>query len=384
MKILLCTPTYQQVTHGPAKFAQLLMQINEQYPEHEIRVLTECEAAPEHKGIYRLSLSYPRPFYALGKFIRMLAYHRKAMQLRNTYEFDVIVYNDGIQGFYSAVRKPKGIAVAGMLNDDDYLSTRLSSFRRFPKARKWVISRIHRSFEKWFVRQADLTITCSKYLRQEVINQYRVNPEKVTALYQGTDPTAWHFKPRAPFLHKHEIKVLFVKSDFMRGGLAYLIQALALINHLTFELFIVGPFDSMQPDVEQLYLPAPNIHYRFRGVQPQIEVHRLMHEADLLCIPSLQEGLGVANVEGLATGLPVVSTAVGGIPEVLGNGQYGWLAEPANVDSLKETILQCISQDDERMRRSRLGRAHIEETFGHEQMIRNFIALMNNIIPCPN
>lgn len=91
MKILLCSITFQRVTHGPAKFAQFLLRINDLFPEHEVRILTEgIEESIEGK-VYKTTLHYPRPVYAFGKFIRMWFYYREALKLRREYPFDAAI-----------------------------------------------------------------------------------------------------------------------------------------------------------------------------------------------------------------------------------------------------------------------------------------------------
>lgn len=372
MKILLCSITFQRITHGPAKFAQFLLRINDLFPEHEVRILTEgIEESIEGK-VYKTTLHYPRPVYAFGKFIRMWYYYREALKLREEYPFDVLVFNNVIIGLLSGLWMPRGVKVVGMLNDDDYLSTGLLSFYW---SRKWVVKMFHKPFEAMAARSMSRTITCSEYLRRKAINIYRCNPSKVVTSYKGVEAEDIEIRKRQTETGQ-QVKVLYVKSDYRRGGLSYLIKALSLLSNFSFELIIIGPLLTWREQIEKLYLPAENIQYTFLGAQSQAAVFRRMQSSDILCIPSLREGLGVANIEGLTYGIPVVSTNVGGIPEVLGNGDYGWLAEPANPDSLAQAIRDCIENPEIRWKKSKAGRRFVEEKFGYQEMLKRFIQIL--------
>lgn len=80
----------------------------------------------------------------------------------------------------------------------------------------------------------------------------------------------------------------------------------------------------------------------FLGQQPRAEVTRWMQRARLLVLPSLEEGMGVAVVEALACGTPVVASAVDGIVDVV-TPEVGLLVPPADAASLAEGIVQVLS-----------------------------------------
>ena len=106
----------------------------------------------------------------------------------------------------------------------------------------------------------------------------------------------------------------------------------------------------------------------------------MMYNHHVLCIPARHEALGLANVEGLAHGISVVSTHVGGVPEVLDKGNCGWLAEAENPVSLAEALKNCIEADPSvRMAKSRYGRQHVEQFFSKETMLQKCVALFDKM-----
>jgi colanic acid/amylovoran biosynthesis glycosyltransferase len=198
MRILLSSPTFRTITHGPAKFANLVLKVNELYPEHEIRILTE-DIEESSEKVHRIDIRYPRPVHALGKFLRMWSYHNAAKRIRQEYPFDVLIYNDAILGLLSAVLMPGEVKVAGMLNDYKYLH---AGWRHMRWTKLWLINTIHRPFERLFCRWAGLVVTVSKYLQGEVLQEYRAFPGKVKRLYQSAEVDEISFEAPKEFTEK--------------------------------------------------------------------------------------------------------------------------------------------------------------------------------------
>ncbi|MBI3776086.1 MAG: glycosyltransferase [Gammaproteobacteria bacterium] len=91
---------------------------------------------------------------------------------------------------------------------------------------------------------------------------------------------------------------------------------------------------------------SSGIHDRvlFLGAQPHAAVSRWIGAADLLCLPSRNEGTPNVVVEALASGVPVVATRVGGLPELVTHRENGLLVEPNHADALAEAIVTAFSQ----------------------------------------
>ena len=70
-----------------------------------------------------------------------------------------------------------------------------------------------------------------------------------------------------------------------------------------------------------------------------------------LVLPSFAEGLPVAIMEAMALGVPVISTFVAGIPELVQAGEHGWLVPAGDVDALADAMQQCLDAPDETLKR---------------------------------
>ncbi|MBI2873956.1 MAG: glycosyltransferase family 4 protein [Firmicutes bacterium] len=104
----------------------------------------------------------------------------------------------------------------------------------------------------------------------------------------------------------------------------------------------------------------------FKGYQPSKLV---LAAADLLVLPSHSEGLPLAALEALAAGVPVVASAVGGIPEVIRHRETGWLVAPRKPGELAEAVLEALSNREEGARRSEAGRQLVKRLYNLPSMI---------------
>jgi len=102
---------------------------------------------------------------------------------------------------------------------------------------------------------------------------------------------------------------------------------------------------------------------RFVGTVPQADLPAWYAGADVLANPSFSESFGMSLVEGMATGLPVVATRVGGMKEIVQNGVTGYLEEPGNAEGIAAALLDCLDSSDRRDALGSAGRRRALELF---------------------
>jgi glycosyltransferase involved in cell wall biosynthesis len=108
------------------------------------------------------------------------------------------------------------------------------------------------------------------------------------------------------------------------------------------------------------------------GELAPFEVNRRLRTADVFCLPSFAEGLPISIMEAMAVGVPVVSTFVGGIPELVADGITGYCVPAGRADLLADAIERALGDADERARITKAARAVVERD--HEQA-RNVVGL---------
>ena len=106
------------------------------------------------------------------------------------------------------------------------------------------------------------------------------------------------------------------------------------------------------------------------GFVPPAELHRLYARAAVVACPSHREGFGVACLEAMAHGRPVVASGVGGLLDLVVNGETGILVEPGNVPSLRAALGRLLADPELRRRMGEAGRRRAAEHFAWPTVTR--------------
>jgi glycosyltransferase involved in cell wall biosynthesis len=158
-------------------------------------------------------------------------------------------------------------------------------------------------------------------------------------------------------------------------GLEDLIDAASILGsrqRVTFEVY--GSTHATQVDYarELAVRASGSIGRNFGFCGETDDVPQVMSTFDIFAISSIREGTTTTAIEAMAAGLPVVSTNVGGIPEVVDDGQTGLLVEPHDPGQLARAIERLVEDRELRLRLGRSGRARAEREFGLDRTIAAF------------
>ena len=166
-------------------------------------------------------------------------------------------------------------------------------------------------------------------------------------------------------------------------GIHYLIEAASLIPDVQTKLrFVVVGEGTCLPEIKALAQKKglENV-FRFAGFHS--DTSRFMKTFDIFALPSLSEGLSSAILEAMATSLPIVATEVGGIPELVKNGDNGLLVPPADPKSLSLAIQHLADHPEESRRMGLSGRKRMEEQFTLERKITETEQLCSALLKKP-
>ncbi len=169
----------------------------------------------------------------------------------------------------------------------------------------------------------------SQWAQSSLENDYGVDPSKIVVIPPGVDIEAW--APR-PVTRPSLPQVLFVGGDFRRKGGDLVLEWFRERGRGRCELRIV----SEDPATDGLQ--APDIHV-YRGLRPNdTELRNVYWGSDVFVLASRSEPFGIACVEALAAGLPVVATAVGGLTDIVDPGKDGLLVTPGEARAMGAAI----------------------------------------------
>jgi D-inositol-3-phosphate glycosyltransferase len=221
--------------------------------------------------------------------------------------------------------------------------------------------------DRIFAQAADRIVSCSEFNARQIQGRYGIRPE---VIYNGIDPEVFRPLPAdrelgQRFAIKPGDKVLVFAGRLIGlKGVGNLLRAVAhLDKEYSWRLILMGE-GRARPDLEKLVREL-GIQARviFCGYIPNHELPRYYSIADLAVFPSLaDETFGVAVCEAMACGRAVISTRVGGIPELVKDGESGILVEPRNWQDLAHSISQVLRDDQQR---SRLGGSALERVRQH-------------------
>jgi N-acetyl-alpha-D-glucosaminyl L-malate synthase BshA len=104
----------------------------------------------------------------------------------------------------------------------------------------------------------------------------------------------------------------------------------------------------------------------------QVEIHEILSVADVYCLPSETESFGLSALEAMACEVPVVATRVGGLPEVVSDGECGYLVECGNTEELSQRLWELCANPELRVRMGKAARARALELFPRDKIVSQY------------
>jgi glycosyltransferase involved in cell wall biosynthesis len=197
---------------------------------------------------------------------------------------------------------------------------------------------------------------------------------KLEVVRCGVSPRA--LEPPRQRIAGGPLRILSVGRLVPGKGHAVLLDALTLLRDEGIHTLTTLVGDG--PERAQLERLAEDLRLdvRFAGAVGQDELGAFYEDAQLFCLPTFAEGLGVVLLEAMACGLPVVSSLVMGVPEVVDDGETGLLVRPGRPDLLAEAIERLAAAPELRERMGRAGRRRVVEEFDVEQEAQAVAAVL--------
>jgi colanic acid/amylovoran biosynthesis glycosyltransferase len=176
-----------------------------------------------------------------------------------------------------------------------------------------------------------------------------------------------------------------------KKGLRHLVEAVQLLRErgCPVRVRIAGDGPLMRELRAQIDANGLVGSVELMGSQPQERVRDLIREADIFVLPCVvarsgdQDGIPVALMEAMAIGVPVVSTRVSGIPELIQNGHSGLITAPGDAGELAESLQRLIGDEALRIACSRAGRAVMEREFEEGLNAERLATLFEGGTPAP-
>lgn len=259
--------------------------------------------------------------------------------------------------------------------------------------------------ERTAIEAADAVIAVSEAMKVDILRAYpAVTPSRVHVIHNGIEPDEYRPDPGTDALVRHGVDPLrpyavFVGRVTRQKGIVHLLRAFRHVDPALSLVLCAG-----EPD-------TPEIGAEFRALSAQIQAERgglvlvegmlsrpdvvqLLSHARVFVCPSVYEPFGIVNLEAMACGVPVVASAVGGIPEIVVEGQTGTLVrfdgdgtpknEPRDPEAFARDLARALNElgtEPERARRfGEAGRARVVERFSWNAIAERTAALYRTLL----
>jgi glycosyltransferase involved in cell wall biosynthesis len=230
---------------------------------------------------------------------------------------------------------------------------------------------------KSVLKGANKIITVSKETKKYVL-KLGADKSKATVIYNGVDTDIFHPMNKGESREKlglpQKRKIIFsVRRLVYKNGLDTLIESIPLLTKENPDLlFIVagkGPSRKLIEDrVKELGIDT---NIKLAGFVPDRHLPVYYNAADCFILPSASgEGFPLVLLEAMACGLPVISTAVGGTPEIIQHMKNGVLVPPRNPETMAEALSKILSQEGLRIQMGKEARRIVEDKFTWKENIR--------------
>jgi glycosyltransferase involved in cell wall biosynthesis len=230
--------------------------------------------------------------------------------------------------------------------------------------------KLYNLLDKLILRFCEKIIVVSSEIMNDLVRS-RINKSQIVVI-QNAVQVPYGNKEFEEHRNNKRQQLLIDRDTFVIGyvgrlseekGVRYLIEAASLLKRdiVSFKLIILGDGPKRNELESSTKMQEADDYIEFLGFQSDIE--KWMPAMDVLVLPSLSEGTPMALLEAMSVGIPIIATAVGGVPGVVSDGVNGFLVEPEDVYGLKEKILTLFENGQLRNKLSAGALKTIEEKF---------------------
>jgi len=294
---------------------------------------------------------------------------------------------------------PKALTISRLLKDMKAIKIH-AHWATLPTTVAWIISKLNGcgftfTGHAWDIFQvdnmledkilaADKVITCTNFNRKYLVEKYpNINSDKVAVVYHGLD-----FSQFTPCVKEEEstFTILSIGRLNEKKGFHYLLEACHVLrqSEIPFRCQIIYVDGHFKKEIFQLYhnLKLEDC-VQFIPEMPQEELNKYYKSADCFVLPCVvtengnRDGIPNVIIEALAMKLPVVTTFVSGLPEVIKDGQNGLLVQPGNAKDVASAIERLYR--DKKLREM-LGEAGREKVYQQFEISATVDRLLKHIL----
>ena len=274
---------------------------------------------------------------------------------------------------------PHGVAMAGLALS---MSTQLAK-PPLVASRRVDFHLRQGAMSRWKYRQVDCFICASEAIRQMLVSD-GVPAARTVTVHEGIDLER---VASAPAAHLHEELFLPHQAPVVGNvaalvphkGQRHFVEAAALVvRKVPDARFVIAGEGELRPALERLIKERHlEKHVFLAGFRPDV---LSLHKAfDIFVMSSVTEGLGTSLLDAMAAGKPIVATRTGGIPEVVVDGETGFLVPPRDDRAMAEAVVTLLKDAARSAQMGAAGLARAQSMFSAERMLKETLRVYKRV-----
>ena len=176
--------------------------------------------------------------------------------------------------------------------------------------------RLARKLNKFFFKHCHvIPVALSELIRDSVVKEYKIDKDEIPVVFNGIDLS--RCIPKDDYSISGNFRILHIGRFSEQKNHTGLVEAFKLFHdkHTESELWLIG--DGEKKDEIKKYVRENGLVSSVKFLGLQSNVYNYLHDTDIFTLPSNYEGIPMTLIEAMGTGLPIVATAVGGVPDML-------------------------------------------------------------------
>lgn len=180
--------------------------------------------------------------------------------------------------------------------------------------------------------------------------------------------------------HMDKAQIISVGRLTKEKGTYDLINAATRVFHKKSDarFLLVGAGDLQT--IEQIFTEKSINTITLTGWQPPDIILNYLLDSSIFALPSYHEGMPMAILEAMSVGLPVISTDVNGIPDLVMDGETGILIKPGDIDALENAIMKLLNEPETRQSMGEKGKARVENLFSTDVVINKLCQIYDELL----
>jgi len=224
---------------------------------------------------------------------------------------------------------------------------------------------------RFSIEQSDGVTAVSRFLREKTMTNYSIDKD-IRVIPNFVDTRKYHRTPdaavREKFAPAEERVVVHVSNFRVVKRVQDVIRIFADVRKkVPARLLLVG--DGPDRSACEILTREMDLHQHVRFLGKQLELVPILSSADLMLMPSQSESFGLSALEAMACEVPVISSSVGGLPELQVHGETGYIAEIGDIDRMARYAVELLTNDSKRRQFGLAGRARAEQNFDVRKIV---------------